>query len=208
MGDPGGPVASRFVAGHHAWGPAARNSAWLQAALAAAHERTGTFRILRPGSASVPSRGARARPMTPSVGRVGTDGRPKGTRARWWAIGVPVTMAVVAGFSFYVPTNDGTIAVAAALLALVVFGGLSIYVGRWTASQPSAASSSGPNRLHVLILALAVAGQISMVLEAPTFVPVVLVVLIPVVAGVDQLVRRGEGRRLHVDPSRRPLDDR
>ena len=71
-------------------------------------------------------------------------------------------MAVVAGFSFYVAANDPTIAVAAALLALVIFGGLSIYVEHWTRSHPSTASSSGVNRLHVLIFALAAAGQVAL----------------------------------------------
>ena len=119
-----------------------------------------------------------------------------GTRPRWWAIGVPVTMAVVAGFSFYAATDDPTITVAAALLALVIFGGLSVYVDHWTRSHSSTASSSGVNPLHVLIFALAAAGQVALALDAPGFVPVGLVVVITLVAVVDQLVRRGERRRV------------
>ena len=128
--------------------------------------------------------------------RVRTDRHLTGTRPTWWAIGVPVTMAVVAGFSFYVATNDPTITVAAALLALVSFGGLSIYVEHWTRSHSSTASSSGVNRLHALIFALAAAGQVALALDAPSFVPVGLVAAICIVAVVDQLVRRGDRRKV------------
>lgn len=119
-----------------------------------------------------------------------------GTRPRWWAIGVPVTMAVVAGFTFYVASNDPAITVAAALLALVMFGGLSVYVEHWTKSHSSTASSSGVNGFLVLILALAVASQVTQVLDAPAFVPVGLLVVAGVVALVDQLVRREQRRRV------------
>lgn len=106
-------------------------------------------------------------------------------------------MAVVAGITFYVATNDPTVTAAAALLALVVFAGLPIYVGPWTSSQPSTASSSGVNGFLVLIFALAVASQVTHALDAPTVVPVGLLVVAGVVALVDQLLRRGEQRRVH-----------
>ena len=104
-----------------------------------------------------------------------------------------MTMAVVAGVTFFVAYNDPTITVAAALLALVVFAGLPIYVGHWTSSQPSSASSassSGVNGFLVLIFALAVASQVTHALDAPAFVPVGLVVVMGVVALVGQFVRR------------------
>ena len=109
-----------------------------------------------------------------------------------------MTMAAVAGFTFYVASHDPTITVAAALVALVMFGGLSIYVEHWTKSHSSTdrASSSGFSYLHVLIFALAAASQATYALEAPTFVPVGLVVVMGLVAIVDQLVRRGERRRV------------
>lgn len=99
-------------------------------------------------------------------------------------------MAVVAGVTFFVAYNDPTITVAAALLALVVFAGLPIYVGHWTSSQPSSASSSGVNGFLVLIFALAVASQVTHALDAPAFVPVGLVVVMGVVALIGQFVRR------------------
>ena len=105
-------------------------------------------------------------------------------------------MAVVAGVTFFVAYNDPTITVAAALLASVSFAGLPIYVGHWTNSQSSTVSSSGVNGFHVLIFALAAASQATHALDAPTFVPVGLVVVMAVVALVDQLVRRDERRRV------------
>ena len=128
-------------------------------------------------------RGA-ATPTTPSVGRVRTDRRLMGTQPRWWTIGLPVTMAVVAGFTFYVASNDFAITVAAALLALMMFGGLSLYVGHWTKSHSSTASWSGFSYLHVLIFALAAASQVTHGLGAPSFVFVGLVVVMGVVAVV------------------------
>lgn len=119
-----------------------------------------------------------------------------GTQPRWWAIGLPVTMAVVAGLTFYVASNDPAVTVAAALLALVMFGGLSVYVGHWTKRHSSTASSSGVNSFLALIVALAAASQVTYALEAPTFVPVGLVVVMGVVAVAYQLVRRGERRRV------------
>ena len=119
-----------------------------------------------------------------------------GTQPRWWAIGLPVTMAVVAGFIFYVASNEPAITVAAALLALVMFGGLSVYVGHRTKSHSSTASSSGVNGFLVLIVALAAASQVTYALEAPAFVPVGLVIVMGVVAVADQLVRRDERRRV------------
>ena len=133
---------------------------------------------------------------TSSVHRVRTGRHLTGTQPTWWAIGVPVTMAVVAGVSSYVATNDATVTAAAALLALVVFTGLPIYVGHWTRSQPSTASSSGVNGFLVLIFALAVASQVTHAFDAPTFVPVGLIAVAGVVALVDQLARGDERRRV------------
>ena len=87
-------------------------------------------------------------------------------------------------------------AVAGALLTLMMFGGLSLYVGHWTKSHLSTASSSGFSYLHVLIFALAAASQVTHGLGAPSFVFVGLVVVMGVVAVVDQLVRHGERRRV------------
>ncbi len=115
-----------------------------------------------------------------------------GTRSKWWAIGAPVTMAVVAGFTFYVASHDPAITVAAALLALVMFSGLAIYVGQWTKSRSSTVSSPGDNGFLVLLFALAAASQATLALDAPTFVPVGLLVSVGFVAVVHQLVRRGE----------------
>jgi hypothetical protein len=70
-----------------------------------------------------------------------------------------------------------------------MFGGLSIYVGRWTRLHPSTASSSVVNGFRVLIFALAAASQVTFALGAPSFVPVGLLVVMGVVAVVDQLVR-------------------
>lgn len=104
-------------------------------------------------------------------------------------VAVPLIMSVVSGVSFYLASRDIMIAVLASSIALTFFGGLGLYVRKVIRSRSTRGPMARLNWLRTLIFALAVAGQISLSVRAPSAVPISLVVAIALVALVDQWLR-------------------
>jgi len=98
-------------------------------------------------------------------------------------------MIVVSGLTFYLTSHDVFVTALAMSITLGLFGGLALYVHHWRQSHPPDEPSSHSNSLRTLIFALAVASQVSLALRAPDAVPIGFLVIMGLVAIVDQVVR-------------------